>query len=150
MRREKIRDDSCCCFLIMKQVITTILIPVHLFSAIALSGPGEEWIKLPSLLRHFGEHRLETPELSFFAFLEQHYGESFGSHQNAHDHSDLPMKNMPEHGPCCASVQIGLPVPPAIPHLLPPDDSTARNFFSDPDLIGSCITFDIWQPPRFC
>ena len=71
----------------MKQIILTFLIPVHLFSAIALSGPGEEWIKLPSLLRHLAEHRLETPELSFFDFLDQHYGEAFGSHRSAHDHS---------------------------------------------------------------
>ncbi|NUO02742.1 MAG: hypothetical protein HUU01_19210 [Saprospiraceae bacterium] len=134
----------------MKQTILTLLIPVHLFSAMALNGPGEAWIKLPSLLRHFSEHRLETPGLSFFAFLEQHYGEAFSNHQNAHDHSDLPMKNLPEHGLCCTSAQIGLLTPPVLPRLLPPDRFTVRNFFSDPYLIGSCIAFDIWQPPKSC
>lgn len=134
----------------MKQFFALILIPIHLFSAIALSGPGEEWIKLPSLLRHFNEHRSETPGLSFVDFLDQHYGKLFDTHQNDHDHSKLPMKSSPAHGIFCTATHAGLLATPVIPYLVAPDTDFRQKLFCDPYLKSSALSADIWQPPRFC
>jgi hypothetical protein len=64
----------------------TTLVP-----ATILNGMG----KIAYLIEHYKEHKAENADISFWAFLDLHYGSDFQNHQTAHDHSKLPLKNTP-------------------------------------------------------
>lgn len=130
----------------MRRLTAILLLPIFLFGALVPVQAQEELTKLSSLLEHFQEHKLETPELTFFTFLKMHYGEEFANHRSAHDHSELPMKTAHNHA--------HVPVPVVLPSF---------DFFvpKAPASIGRQLVFadqsysftfphDIWQPPKSC
>jgi len=51
----------------------------------------DEFIKMPHLLEHFGEH----PELTFFEYLQEHYNDDHSEHDKSdrHDNGCLPFQN---------------------------------------------------------
>lgn len=70
---------------------------VMLTSAI-IPGGFKELCKLPSLVGHYTEHKLESKNLSFTDFILMHYNET-SNHRNEENHEDLPLFHT-----CCGSV----------------------------------------------
>ncbi len=128
----------------MRKTIAIFLLSVFLFSALVPVQAQEELTKLPSLLEHFQEHKIETPGLTFLEFLKIHYGEEFAQHRSAHDHSDLPGKNSCHHlhAPAIA-------VLPAVAFAAPnlQVSVAVQPLFADQSYEFT-LFHDIWQPPR--
>jgi hypothetical protein len=101
--------------------------------------------KLPGLLEHFKEHRIETPGISFFQFWGMHYGEGFAQHQSDHDHSGLPMKHHCDHVHALALAL--LPQQGFNPSYLLNAANSNQHVFIDQSYSFS-LPNDIWQPPR--
>jgi hypothetical protein len=113
----------------------------------------DEWIKLPSLIGHFKEHRLAEPNLSFLEFFEQHYNVSRQEdHKGAHSHSKLPFKSdNHQHLVLVSTLLVApeqlqfIPVHETQEYDLSPEKlqpfSTALGF-------GTEVPFDFFQPPR--
>lgn len=71
----------------------TIFFNLYLSLAVVLPAPvREECVKLPDLYEHYQLHRQTDPNLSAFAFLEMHYGDT-SHHRQRHDHSQIPFKD---------------------------------------------------------
>ena len=128
----------------MRRSAAIFLLVLFLFSALLPVPVKEELAKLPSLLEHFQEHKLETPELGFLQFLQIHYGAEFASHHSAHDHSDLPMKSSCDH--VHLSAPLVLPGP-AIPKFCSIAATVQLPHFSD-QVYHFLLLHDIWQPPQ--
>lgn len=128
----------------MRKIIAIHLIALFLFSALVPAQVQEELAKLPTLLEHFQEHKIETPELGFFAFLKMHYGEGFAQHQSAHDHSKLPGKSDCHHlhAPAPAVLPVAAIAAPA-----PLQTEAYQPVFADQSY-DFILLHDIWQPPR--
>ncbi|MCB0518536.1 MAG: hypothetical protein H6577_10165 [Lewinellaceae bacterium] len=128
----------------MRKIIAIHLLTLFLFSALVPVQVQEELAKLPTLLKHFDEHKIQTPDLSLFAFLEMHYGEEFAQHRSAHDHSKLPGKGACNH--------LHAPAPAVLPVAILTTASTPVAVAKQPVLSDQSYTFilphDIWQPPR--
>ncbi len=100
-----------------------------------------------NLVMHFYDHRHEQENLSFIAFLSDHYLDH-QHHDDDHDnHADLPFHN--HHDDCC-------PVAQSV-FLLPYGENTAAeiiptvttNLNTRPqDCHSIMFAGDIWQPPR--
>lgn len=129
----------------MKNKIAKFLLVLFLFGALVPAQAKEELAKLPGLLEHFKEHRLEDPSIGFLAFYKMHYGADFAQHQSDHDHSGLPMKHQCDHVHASALA------------LLPQQEFTPPYFFeaatgNQPVFIDQSYSFslpnDIWQPPK--
>lgn len=128
----------------MRKIIVIHLIALFLFSALVPAQAQEELAKLPTLLKHFKEHKTQTPELGFFTFLKMHYGEDFDQHQSAHDHSELPGKSECQHlhAPAPAVLPVAAMAAPA-----PLQTEVYQPVFADQSY-AFILLHDIWQPPR--
>lgn len=101
----------------------------------------KEVLRLPLLIQHYGEHKDQVSEMSFFDFLAMHY-----KTDEAHDDRDnrLPFKD------CSHSVIGQIVVIPIQKFSLaeqPEITATSYQFFylqHEPKL----ITEDIFQPPK--
>jgi len=129
----------------MKKATATTLLILFLFSTFVPVQIKEELAKLPDLLEHYMEHKTETPGLSFFRFCKMHYGEDFAQHQDAHDHSGLPMKHHCENAHAAPLALL----PPQVIQILPQPEFSKNNapIFTDQTYQFSLLQ-DIWQPPR--
>jgi hypothetical protein len=101
----------------------------------------KEVLRLPLLVQHYGEHKAEAGEMSFFEFLAMHYKTDV-----AHDDRDnrLPFKD-------CSHSFIGQVVVLPIQRISLTDrkevNAPAYQFFyllHEPKLIAT----DIFQPPK--
>ncbi len=128
----------------MRRLIAIYLTALFLFSALVPVRVQEELAKLPSLLEHYDEHLVQTPDLTFPAFLKLHYGEEAAKHHSDHDHSGLPGKDTCGHlhAPSMALLPIAAVSSQPIPATAPD-----RSVFSDQSYSFSLLN-DIWQPPR--
>lgn len=61
-----------------------------LFLYVSVQSPLHELVKMPSLVTHFIEHKANNPKISFFDFIEEHYG---NSSSNDFKHNKLPFKD---------------------------------------------------------
>ena len=125
------------------------LLLLYLFAVLVPASVKDEMGKLDQLIAHYMEHKDETPELSFLAFLQLHYGEEFANHQPEHNHADLPGKESPNHAHAlaCGCYLPALPAQCALALGLP---AFAKHipFPTDNQLISSLFSSGIWQPPR--
>ena len=130
----------------MRKLTAIFLLPVFLFGALVPVQAQEELTKLSSLLEHFQEHQIETPELTFLQFLNIHYGEEFAQHRSAHDHTSLPMKTAHNH--------MHTPAPAVLPMAVLNASNLPATVANQPVFADQSYTFillhDIWQPPRAC
>ena len=128
----------------MRKFFAISLLTLFLYSALVPTQVKEELAKLPTLLEHFGEHKIHTPELTFLAFLEMHYGEDFAQHRSAHDHCNLPGKS--------TSHQLHAPALAVLPEVVISASSTPQVAMYRPVFADQSYDFillhDIWQPPR--
>lgn len=129
----------------MRQLISIHLISLFLFSTLVPVQVREGLVHLPEFLEHFKLHRLETPGISFFHFLQIHYGEDFANHQDDHDHSQLPCKAHCNH--LHSPTLVALQNLQALKLTLPCLGTINRPVFQ-----GQPYHFsppgDIWQPPK--
>lgn len=63
-----------------------------------MPGGFEELFKLPSLVGHYTEHKMESKNLSFADFLLMHYNDN-SNHRDEENHEDLPLFHT-----CCSVV----------------------------------------------
>lgn len=103
--------------------------------------------KIANLFEHYQEHQLTDANISFWAFIELHYGSDFQQHQKAHDHSKLPLKNT--HSSLnvfvLLSELINSPLDMEIQSAMPQQKLLISSFNQH------CVSRnlkDIWQPPR--
>jgi hypothetical protein len=112
--------------------------------------PSTMWTdmgKIANLVEHFQEHKKADSSITFWSFIELHYGSDFKKHQTAHDHSKLPLKNThPSVSTLSVVSEINQSsinitfesISPETKQVMP---SFHQSFFSQ------SLT-DIWQPPR--
>jgi hypothetical protein len=103
--------------------------------------------KIANLIEHYKEHKKEDSSISFWAFLDLHYGSDFQKHQTAHDHSKLPLKSTQHaiysHILLSDIYQSNLNI---AAKWVAPEKKQALPFFNQ-SFISRSLT-DIWQPPR--
>ncbi len=126
----------------IKQKLFQMLSITLLFLYVSVQSPLHELVKLPSLVSHFIEHKNTNPNISFYDFIADHYG----NHETSEDfkHNKLPFKD--ENHPLMIGFQYFNSDSPAI---LPSQ-------FSEVAQISVCNTMSItmgekshvWQPPR--
>jgi hypothetical protein len=126
----------------IKQKLFQMLSITLLFLYVSVQSPLHELVKLPSLVSHFIEHKNTNPNISFYDFIADHYG----NHETSEDfnHNNLPFKD--ENHPLMIGFQYFNADSPA---LLPTS-------FSEVATISVCNTMSItmgekshvWQPPR--
>jgi hypothetical protein len=101
--------------------------------------------KLPRLIEHFQEHRKKSNHVSFFDFINLHYGSEAERHDKEEhaQHTGLPFKS-PD---CTFSHTVTL-----LPDFTAPEISssimgvTYSNFYQS--TFSSEFCQSIWQPPR--
>lgn len=133
----------------MKQFIAIQLLIIFSLTTLVPSTMWSDMGKIANLIEHFQEHKQEDSSISFWSFMELHYGSDFQKHQTAHDHSKLPLKNT--HPSVNALIllsdinqpTLNIPLESAIPEKKQVMTSFHQNF------ISRNLT-DIWQPPRVC
>ena len=133
----------------MKQFIAIQLLIIFSLMTLVPSTIWSDMGKIANLIEHFQEHKQEDSSISFWSFMELHYGSDFQKHQTAHDHSKLPLKNThPSVNALILLSDINQPtlnisLESAIPEKKQVMHSFHQNF------ISRNLT-DIWQPPRNC
>jgi len=136
-------------FCLVNRLTGISLLFVYLFAVLVPASVKDELGKLDQLIAHYIEHKAETPELSFFSFIQLHYGEEFAEHQSDHNHADLPGKESPDHAHAlaCGCYLPALPAQCALAFGLP---AFAKHipFPAGDQLISSLYASGIWQPPR--
>lgn len=104
-----------------------------------------DFAKLPRLVEHYQEHRDKSPDVSFLAFLNLHYGSEAERHdQEEHqEHTSLPFKS-----PDCTFTHTVIVLPqfkaPEITQLI--FEVTYSNFYHS--AFSSAFSQSIWQPPK--
>jgi len=130
---------------VMRIFTAKCLLILLVFSALAPPQFREDLSRLPAFVLHFNEHKAIHPEISFWSYLDMHYGKSAVRHQNDHDHSQLPMKGHGGHvhGPAqdwfALDWRVELTQPPAV-------DKSQPCFFVFS--YSFAHAYDIWQPPK--
>ncbi len=102
-----------------------------------------ELLRMPSLMEHYREHLDETPQLSFLAFLGEHYLNVQHRHQND-AHTQLPL-----HCSHIALAESALPqAVPFVTFTLAPDISNRSTLPSDHALLPSGdYASGLFRPP---
>lgn len=104
-----------------------------------------EIIKLPTLIQHYMEHEELQGNISFMAFLEEHYTNP-DSHPNIpkHHHDNLPLKTLNVHSTPVTSV---IPVFDVVSTIFTESNQTAIPLYQEGNFINNYLS-RIWQPPR--
>lgn len=70
----------------MRKILVIALITVHLFGNTELN----QLFKIPNLITHYFQHHRQDPSVSFYKFLEMHYGGDDGTKADDSEDSKLP------------------------------------------------------------
>lgn len=133
----------------MKSVIVILLLGLYAYSAIMPPVIKAEVGKLPALMKHYAEHRVDNPELSLYGFLKLHYGASFAKHAHEHNHDQLPGKEMPGHTHAVAcGCQVLALLMNSEWHLNPYMIKSPAPVPGEDRPVSSLLAQGIWQPPR--
>jgi hypothetical protein len=131
-------------FVVVKKIISIFFFSVYLLATTQLS----ELLKLPVLVQHYMEHKLENKSLSFIDFLEIHY--AHGSPRDADYDKDmkLPFKTIDNSN--ISSIHFYTPFPnfkqTPIVYL-----QNRKLLFSEYAFTySSTFLSSIWQPPKSC
>jgi hypothetical protein len=77
----------------VKQLIAISLLAIFSLTTLVPSTMWDDIGKIANLIEHYKEHKKDDASISFWSFLDLHYGSDFQKHQSAHDHSKLPLKS---------------------------------------------------------
>ena len=101
--------------------------------------------KLPKLVEHFEEHRLQEPSLSVLAFLKMHYKGVFSVDDDYKEDQRLPFRN----SLCLAYVFVVCEAPKQLFAPVPYSNLVDIFFYINNDpAIHLWGHYDIFQPPR--
>lgn len=125
-------------------MVTILFLIVHLFP----TNDVYQLMKLPIFFEHYAEHKILSPDISFFDFLTLHY---INDSPKDFDHKrdmQLPFKT---------SDHFSTPTNPAfIPdsiiifHIGSLEITRIKMYVSDDFFNPSDFPSGIWQPPKFC
>lgn len=106
-------------------------------------------LRLPALVLHFIEHQATSPELSFLAFIEDHYSDPENATQG-HDekHEQLPFKD--NH---CLQVHFSVVAIPTVHSILlmaPESEllNTEPTILPTDHFVCNAHNGDVWNPPK--
>lgn len=122
----------------MKRVSTIFLLLLYASSFTEM----HQLLRAPFLIAHFEEHQSQTEDLSFLAFISEHY---LGDQHSDDRHDDLPFKH--KH---CEILHMVVAVVPVIA----PSDFNSYSPWNlprvsyEPKRHYQSATGSIWQPPR--
>ncbi|QED37171.1 hypothetical protein FK178_05360 [Antarcticibacterium arcticum] len=129
----------------MKILATTILSFLFSFQS---SGPVMDWccelLKIPNLVEHYNEQTADTG-ITFFEFLDYHYGdqESSKNHENdAHD-GELPLQG---HHSCSHGISLISPEKFGLISIELPENQRTSIFYQPP--FSSASLGSVFQPPQ--
>lgn len=127
----------------MKVFISRLLLTIYLLSATEFN----QLLKLPVLVVHFQEHQQKNASISFFQFLQQHYGVDHADDGDTERDNQLPFQSHDTCGSFQAPIYLFLtfvPLTPNVTILL----KEKTSFYSDSYLLSAYLD-SIWQPPQF-
>ncbi len=130
----------------MKKYVSIFLLTIFLFSATEV----HQFLKLPSLVEHFSEHKLQNTDISFFDFLYLHYMIANVYDADYDKDMKLPFKTCDHIGftsPILLHAK-QLFISNYVQLLIPTE--LASKIFEQPNFISSTYLSSIWQPPKFC
>lgn len=106
----------------------------------------QELAKLPILFQHYFEHQSLNEEITFGAYLWEHYSDIPHSDEDEQRDNQLPFKSTDNGNVTLLS----LAVPPSNPVSLKliPTDYTCPSLYFKGDHIPSASGAKIWQPPK--
>jgi hypothetical protein len=73
----------------MRKPLVILLLIIHFFGNTEMN----QVFSIPQLISHYFQHNRQDPDLSFFEFLNMHYGGDDGTTADDHEDSKLPYHN---------------------------------------------------------
>jgi hypothetical protein len=133
----------------VSRLLSIFFLSAYLTGVSLPSDAIREMGKFDTLFTHYQEHQVETPEISFLAFLFLHYGEDFKQHAAEHQHDSLPGKHS-EESPQIIAHGITVMALPASLSLRIDTPLTVAGMIStlEPHLHSIQAGLGVWQPPR--
>jgi hypothetical protein len=101
-------------------------------------------LRLPLLVNHYLEHKIEHSDLSIGDFLLIHYSQQHQDGANEEDRQ-LPFKS---HLECAKLFSIASPFPNSVNLLIPLTPEGSMNMPSASTPLSAGVRTMIWQPPR--
>jgi hypothetical protein len=128
----------------LKKALAILLLNVYLFSTTEL----HQLLKMPFLIEHFFEHKVQNTQLTLWEFLCLHYADTQAKDADYEQDMKLPFKS---HD-CCNSLVIVACVLQQSPLFHWPNRVTyltERTFkVIEEVFFNSSFHANIWQPPR--
>lgn len=126
----------------IRNTISVILLSVTLLGSVM---DLHDFVKLPRLLEHYQQHKLKAPEVSFFDFINLHYGSEAERHdkEEHHEHEDLPFKSLDCTFTHTVSLLASFEAPAPSAQVC---NVSYSNFYQS--AFSSDFCQSIWQPPR--
>ena len=135
----------------MNRFCGILLLAAYTFAVLVPPSFKAELGKLEHLVRHYQEHRAETPDMSLFSFLKMHYGEQFAAHSADHNHNNLPGKTSQDHTHAvacgCSVFELACPFDWSLQIPIPQRHTL---FPAEENLLSTLRASGIWQPPKYC
>lgn len=106
-------------------------------------------LRLPALVLHFVEHQATSPDLSFVAFLQEHYsGPEINYPGEDEKHEKLPFKD--NH---CLQVHFSVVAIPVVASLALQEPAaellnTQLTILPTANLVCPAYNGDVWNPPK--
>jgi hypothetical protein len=129
----------------VKKQLSIVFLSIYLFSAFQIS----EYLKIPILVQHYNEHKQETPNLTLWNFICDHY--AHGEVQDDDYDKDMKLPFKSHHSFCsCSAVTFLAPI-----QTFNFENKIFLNEFKKPNF-GYTFSFisnfhsSIWQPPKIC
>ncbi|MGB3130807.1 MAG: hypothetical protein WBB26_03940 [Saprospiraceae bacterium] len=107
-----------------------------------------EILKLPMLLSHFQDHRIQDKEISFLDFLEMHYLNGNPIDEDYAQDMKLPFKSTGES--TINFISFYTPCTYFEPFDVAPIKEGTQKFFDHHNMNASSFLSSIWQPPKAC
>ncbi len=128
----------------MKKIIAISLLSIHLIATTELY----QLLKLPILVEHLIEHKLQDNNITIFEFLSMHYALEDIRDADYERDMQLPFKthNHLNQVDCNASLPQYYVYVVAIPDIMHQQKTPFYNSF----FINSVYLSSIWQPPKTC
>ncbi len=122
-----------------------LLIGTYLFSSTELA----QLLKLPVLVEHYKEHKLQNPTITFWGFLNLHYNNGNKMDDDYDKDMKLPFKTVSDIASSFVSS-----VPPSTFSVAPQPDLEytiiKQKYSYSSNLLLPMFSASIWQPPKYC